>query len=63
MEKNPSDKKVVTPPGNNVENTGDSDSKKIVRRDMERRRRQEMASLNASLRSLLPLEYVKVRNA
>ncbi|XP_034710793.1 transcription factor bHLH118-like isoform X1 [Vitis riparia] len=57
MEKSPRQKVVLTP-GNNTENTS-SRNKKIVRRDMERQRRQEMANLNASLRSLLPLEYVK----
>lgn len=59
MEKSPRQKVVLTP-GKNTENTSSS-NKKILRRDMERQRRQEMANLNASLRSLLPLEYVKVK--
>lgn len=60
MEKNPRRKVIVVASGKNVENTNGS-NKKIIHRDMERRRRQEMGNLSASLRSMLPLEYVKVK--
>lgn len=63
MEKSPRKRVLLNTPGDNHGNTSDGGGgdKKILRRDMERQRRQAMANLNASLRSLLPIEYIKVK--
>lgn len=47
---------------NHEENPNETKKKKMIHRDIERQRRQKMATLFTSLRSLLPRENVKVNN-
>ncbi|MED6171294.1 hypothetical protein PIB30_039461 [Stylosanthes scabra] len=55
-------KKLVIPPRKKIfsgNNKNDSRSNKVAHRDIERQRRKQMATLHASLRSLLPLQFIK----
>ncbi|KAK9291716.1 hypothetical protein L1049_019665 [Liquidambar formosana] len=58
MGESPYRKLLATKDGKD-ECTNDTNKKKMMRRDIERQGRQEMASLFASLRSQLPIEYIK----
>lgn len=55
-------KKLFYGAGKSHGDSNEHKKKKVVHREIERLRRQEMATLYASLRSLLPLEFIKVKN-
>lgn len=63
MEKGQPHNTIFSTSNNNDQPSNLEDNeRKIMRRDNERQRRQQMAFLTSSLRSLLPLEMIKVKN-
>lgn len=55
-------KKILYGADTSGNSNSDEYKKKMVHREIEKQRRQEMATLHASLRSLLPLDFIKVKN-
>lgn len=60
MEKSPRKNVLLATPGGGTDDNSPGGDRRMLRRDMERQRRQEMATLNESLRSLVPTDYIKV---
>ncbi|XVF50725.1 hypothetical protein PTKIN_Ptkin04bG0125700 [Pterospermum kingtungense] len=56
-------KNLAAANNNNDGNASGNDAKKIMRKEIERQRRQQMAKLYGKLRSLLPLESIKGKRA
>ncbi|KAL3521474.1 hypothetical protein ACH5RR_019623 [Cinchona calisaya] len=59
QQKKPSSAIILADNDHNGKNPDETKKKRAVHTNIERQRRQEMATMCASLRNLLPLEYIK----